>query len=105
MKHFYAAGALVALLVGVPAIASAPEGRESVAVKVQTSDIDLSNPAAIDKARARLDRAIAAACNPGDRLNADLSPDWQCRREMAASAEPAMQQLAARALAQRTTLN
>ena len=105
MKHFYAAGALVALLVGVPAIASAPEGRESVAVKVQTSDIDLSNPAAIDKARARLDRAIAAACNPGDRLNADLSPDWQCRREMAASAEPAMQQLAARAQAQRLSLN
>ena len=105
MKHLYAAGALVALLAGVPALASAPEGREAVAVKVQTGDINLSDPAALDKARARLNRAIAAACNPGDRLNADMSPDWQCRREMAASAEPAMQQLAALAQAQRLSMN
>lgn len=105
MKHLYAAGALVALLAGVPALASAPEGRESVAVKVQTSDINLADPAALDKARARLNRAIAVACNPGDRLNADMSPDWKCRREMAANAEPAMQQLAARAQAQRLSLN
>lgn len=105
MKHILAAGALAALLAGVPAIASASEGREQVAVKVQTSDINLADPAALDKARARLNRAIAAACNPGDRLNADMSPDWQCRREMAASAEPAMQQLAAIAQAQRLSLN
>lgn len=105
MKQFYAAGALVALLAGVPAIASAPEGREAIAVTVQTSDINLSDPAAIRKAQLRLDRAIAAACNPGDRIGADMSPDWQCRREMAASAEPAMQQLANRAQAQRLSLN
>ncbi len=105
MKHILAAGALVALLAGTPALASASQGREAVAVKVQTSDINLSDPAALEKARARLNRAIAAACNPGDRLNADTRPDWQCRREMAASAEPAMQQLAALAQAQRLSMN
>ena len=38
-------------------------------------------------------RQIAAACNPGNRIGADLSPDYRCRREMTASIEPKVRQL------------
>lgn len=97
MKTICAIGAAIGLLAGVPALASAPQGREAVSVSVRTDDINFADPADLAKVRARLDRAVAAACNPGDRIGADVTPDWQCRREMARNAEPTIQQLAQRA--------
>ena len=35
--------------------------------------------------------------NPGDRVGADMKPDFRCRREMAANLEPTLYQLAQRA--------
>ncbi|MET0363256.1 MAG: UrcA family protein [Sphingobium sp.] len=86
--------AAVGLLVA-PAIApaTAPHHRESVSVAVATKDLDLSRPEHIARLRDRMARAIALACNPGNRLNADISPDWQCRREMGANAEVAVNRL------------
>lgn len=69
---------------------SAQGGRERVALQVSTEGLNLAAPAGVAKLRKRLERAIAYACNPGDRLDADLSPDYQCRQEMATSAEPAL---------------
>jgi UrcA family protein len=94
MKYWSAALAAVGLLV-VPALASAAtsQKREQVSVAVQSSDLDLGRPENVAKLRDRVSRAIAQTCNPGDRLNADLRPDWQCRREMGANAEIAMNHL------------
>lgn len=65
-------------------------GRERVDLQVSTEGLNLATVQGAAKLRQRVTRAIAAACNPGDRLDADLAPDFQCRREMAASAEPAL---------------
>lgn len=62
------------------------EKREQITATVSTAGLDLSTPEGRDRLHDRLSRAIAVACNPGDRLNADMSPDWQCRKEMNASA-------------------
>ncbi|MFT3964849.1 MAG: UrcA family protein [Sphingobium sp.] len=94
MKHLSAAIAAVGLLVA-PAIAQATSShnREQVSVAIATNDLDLSRPEHVAKLRDRVSRAIAAACNPGDRLNADLKPDYRCRNEMGANAELAMNRL------------
>ena len=47
--------------------------------------------------RRQMERQIAAVCNPGNRVGADMAPDFKCRNELASSLEPGIQQLAARA--------
>lgn len=94
MKTLSLALATVAML-AVPATVSAAStrNREPVTISVQTNDLDLSRPEHVERLRNRTARAIAAACNPTDRVNADTMPDWQCRREMGANAEVAMNRL------------
>lgn len=85
MKTLAVALMATGLLVA-PSMAMAGE-REQVSVRVITSDLDLSNPADVAQLRSRVSQAVAAVCNPGDRLNADIAPDWQCRQEMSANGE------------------
>jgi hypothetical protein len=67
--------------------------REAIQLRVPAT-VDVADPAAAIALRNQATRAIERACNPGDRLNADMSPDFQCRREMAASLELALRQRA-----------
>lgn len=80
----------------VEVIATAPtqHAREHIELRVSTAGLDLSNPQNLERLRSRVTKAIETACNPGDRLNADLSPDWQCRREMGANATAILYTLA-----------
>lgn len=87
--------AVAALLAG--STAAMANERESVSLKVDAASVDFGNPAQIASFRRSVERQIAAACNPGDRINADLKPDFKCRKEMAANLEPTVQRLAMRA--------
>lgn len=75
--------------------------REAVSLTVATQGVDFANPADIASFRRAAERRIAEACNPGDRVGADLMPDFKCRKEMAASLEPTVQKLALRATERR----
>lgn len=97
MKHVGAILALAGLFASTAVVAAVPQGRESVSIAVTAAGLDLATPQGVAQLRARVGRAVAQACNPGDRLKADLSPDWQCRREMAVSYEPAISQMVVRA--------
>ncbi|MBC2666857.1 UrcA family protein [Novosphingobium flavum] len=91
MKTICTALAAVALLAGSSAAFAGP--RENVALNVNSAGVDFANPEAVAKFQADAARKIAATCNPGDRIGADLSPDFKCRREMAASMAPKVRQL------------
>jgi len=95
MKTLPAALVAVALLAGsaMTGPAAFAASREKVAVPVAANGVDFANPEAVARFRAAAARQIAAACNPGDRIGADLAPDFKCRREMAASIEPKVRQL------------
>lgn len=69
------------------------EGREVVALRVSTAGLDLNKAEDVVTLRRRASRDIAETCNPGERLNADLAPDWQCRRELSASLESALRRV------------
>ena len=69
---------------------------EKVAVRVSTEGVNFNDPVSVEKFRAKVDRQIAAICNPGDRLDADLSPDFACRKSMAVTAETRIAQLQGR---------
>jgi len=83
-------------LLGAASAASATE-REAVALEVRAEGVNFADPAAVAALRREIERKIEVACNPGDRVGADLMPDFRCRREMAATFEPTVTQLAARA--------
>jgi len=91
MKTFRTAFIAVALLAGSSAAFAG--ARENVALNAKASGVDFAHPEAVARYRADLQRQIAAVCNPGDRVGADMSPDFKCRREMAASMEPKVRQL------------
>jgi len=93
---FIGAALAAACLLATPAFA-----REAVSINVPSDDLNLTTAEGVAKLQARVDKAIAAACNPGDRIGADMAPDYQCRREMAANVQPRMQEIAARATATR----
>lgn len=107
MKKLNAALAAVAML-AVPAVAafavpamaavtviSAPnQGREQVSVRVSTEGLDTADASDVRHLRNRADRAIEKACNPRDRINSTGARDWQCIREMRASAERATSRMA-----------
>ena len=97
MKYLGAAVAAACLFASAAVSAEAPQGRENVSINVSSADLDLTTPNGVAQLQGRIDKAIAAACNPGDRVGADMSPDYKCRREMAANVQPTMQQIAARA--------
>lgn len=95
MKIIVNAVLAAGLLAGSSAAVAAP--REEVAIKVDASGVDFASPASIAEFRRAAERKIAEACNPGDRINADLMPDFKCRNQMAANLEPTVQKLAMRA--------
>ena len=82
--------------VSVTVTAPAQHAREPIELRVSTAGLDLRDPQNLERLRARVAREIETACNPGNRLNADLSPDWKCRREMGASATATLYSLARR---------
>lgn len=105
MKYIGVALVAAALLAPASVMAEPPRGREPVSLAVSTQGLDLTQPAGVKALQSRMDKAIAAACNPGDRIGADLSPDYRCRREMAANVGPTLQQIAARAYGVHLSLN
>lgn len=89
MKYVVAALGAAVLLGGVqPALA---KPREDIVLRLPAANsAQLRDPQAVVALRAEAARVIAKACNPGNRLEADQSPDWRCRREMTASFEAAL---------------
>jgi UrcA family protein len=77
--------------------ANSNTNREAVVVQVEAANVDFADPVAIAQFRRDVERQIEQACNPGDRIGADMKPDFKCRREMAANLEPTVTRLAARA--------
>ena len=69
---------------------------EKVSVRVSTEGVNFKDPASVEKFRDRVNREIAAVCNPGDRLDADMSPDFACRKSMNGTAETRIAQLQGR---------
>ena len=99
MKSFGIAMLAASLLSGASAATAAD--RESVSLKVDAASVNFADPAAVAALRRQAERQIEQACNPGDRINADMKPDFKCRREMAANLDPTLTQLALRATQQR----
>ena len=99
MKSLGIATIAAGLLAGATAATAAE--RESVSLKVDTTDVNFADPASVAALRREVARQIDAACNPGDRVKADMKPDFKCRREMAANLDPTLTQLALRATNQR----
>jgi UrcA family protein len=99
MKSLALAMIAAGLLAGSSAATAA--GRESVSLKVDAAHVDFADPASVAALRRQVERQIEAACNPGDRVGADMKPDFKCRREMAANLDPTLTQLALRATQQR----
>jgi len=81
MKIVAAALVAASLLAGATGALAKP--RETVSVAVSTEGVNFADPASVAKFRTRVARQIAAICNPGDRIGADMSPDFQCRKSMA----------------------
>ena len=99
MKSLSIALLAAGLLAGGSAATAAE--RESVSLKVNTANVNFADPASVAELRRQVERQIEAACNPGDRIDADMKPDFRCRREMAANLDPTLYQLALRATRQR----
>ena len=84
MTRFSAAFAALGLLtLPVASFAGTTAEREPVSVRVSTQGLDVDTPDGLAKLRHRTARAITAACSSGERLKTSLSPDWQCRKELA----------------------
>jgi UrcA family protein len=105
MKYFGAALAVICLFATPALLAEVPRGREPVSINVSTAGLDLTSEQGARRLQARMNEVIAAACNPGDRLYADMSPDFRCRREMAADAWPKLQKLTTQTVATSTSTN
>ena len=99
MKSLGIAMLAASLLAGASAATAAD--RESVSLKVNAANVNFADPASVAALRRQVERQIEEACNPGDRVNADMKPDFKCRREMAANLDPTLYQLAQRATNQR----
>ncbi len=84
MKTIKLALGAMCLLAGITAADA--RVRENVTLHISTNSVDFADAASVAAFRKNLERGIARVCNPGDRIGADLSPDFQCRRELAASA-------------------
>ena len=105
MKNLGAALA-AACLIATPAFAAdATPNREQVSIQVSTDGLDMTTQNGVSQFQSRVNKAIASACNPGDRVGADLSPDYKCRREMASNVQPTITRMAARATEVRYSSN
>lgn len=98
-----AAAVVAACLLAGSAGASA-KGVENVAVRVSTAGVNFNDPASVEKFRARVKREIEATCNPGDRIGADMTPDFACRKSMAVTAETRIAQVQLNSNARMATL-
>ncbi len=96
MKTICTALVAAGLLLGSSAAMAAD--RESVSFKVSTAGVNFADPVAVAKFRNDIAREIERVCNPVDRVEVNLSPDFQCRREMAASIEPTVTRMTAAAM-------
>jgi len=92
MKYAPAVAGVVFLLAATPVLASPP--REDVSIMVSTKGIDLNDPRGVERLRNRVRQAIEKICSPADYAGGSISPDVQCRREMAANAAPTLERLA-----------
>ncbi len=82
--------ALVAACTLVGAAGASATPRENVALHISSDGVNFADPASVSAFRGRVAQEIARVCNPGDRIGADMSPDFKCRREMSASFEPSI---------------
>jgi UrcA family protein len=98
MKTVTAALAAAVLLAG--ATGAFAKARENVEVRVSTAGVNFADADSVNQFRSRVARAAAVACNPGDRIGADLSPDFACRKSMAATSETRIAQLTGRSNSQ-----
>lgn len=96
MKTICTALVAAGLLFGSSAAMAAE--REHVSFKVSTAGVNFADPAAVAKFRKDVAREIERVCNPAERIEANLSPDFQCRREMTASLEPTVTRMTAAAM-------
>ena len=103
MKTVAAAFIAASLLVGASAASAKP--REDVQLRIPTEGVNFSDPESVAKFRTQVARAIATACNPGDRIGADMSPDFQCRKSMAAVSEVRIAALTSRPNAAMATVD
>ena len=78
-----ASAALAAAVLFAGSTGAFAKDRENVAVRVSTAGINFQDPASVAQFRARVAKAAAATCNPGDRVGADMAPDFTCRKQMA----------------------
>lgn len=90
MKIVAAAIVAASLIAGSSAVA---KSRENVELRVSTAGVNFADAASVAKFRAQVAKEIAAQCNPGDRVNADLSPDFKCRNSMQQVSEVRIAQL------------
>ena len=81
-----AAAFVAASLLAAPSVGFA-KARENVELRVSTAGVNFSDASSVAKFRSAVAKQIEAACNPGDRINADLSPDFACRNSMAQVSE------------------
>lgn len=79
-----------------PAAANPSDKREAVAIRVSAEGLDLATRAGLSTLQRRTARAIAVACNPGERLKTRYGPDWQCRNELGDAAAVKLSALADR---------
>lgn len=101
MKIFAAAIVAASLLVGATGVSA--KRVENVAVRVSTAGVNFNDPASVEKFRAEVKRQIEATCNPGDRIGADMSPDFACRKSMAVTAETRIAQIQVKSNAKMAT--
>ncbi len=90
MKYLIAAVAAGCLLCSGTVSA---KDRETVQLRLSPAGEDLSDQKALAAFRAQAMKSISQVCNPGDRLGADMAPDWQCRREMTATLDHALKRV------------
>ena len=95
MKSLAIATIAAGLLAGASAATAAE--RESVTLKVDTAGVNFADPASVAELRRQVERQIEEVCNPGDRVNADMKPDFKCRRQMTANLDPTLYRMAMRA--------
>lgn len=94
MKTLSAALVAVSLLAG--STGAFAKARENVEVRVSTAGINFQDAESVAKFRTRVAKAVAASCNPGDRVNADMAPDFACRKSMAQVSETRIAALTAK---------
>lgn len=87
-----AAAFVAASLLAAPSAGFA-KARENVELRVSTQGVNFSDASSVAKFRSNVAKQIEVACNPGDRVNADLMPDFACRNSLTQVSETRIAQL------------